>query len=64
MGRRVKLSEDCPPGTGEWCSEAQRVDKPNNHLLVSIAQAFGAEIDKFGTQSSEALMTGTLAEIA
>jgi hypothetical protein len=64
MGRRVKLSDDCPPGTGEWCSEAQRVDKPNNHLLVSIAQAFGAEIDKFGTQPSEALTTGTLGEIA
>jgi hypothetical protein len=64
MGRRVKLSQDCPPGTPEWCSETQRVDKPNNHLLVSIAQAFGAEIDKFGTQPSEALMTGTLSEIA
>jgi hypothetical protein len=64
MGRRVKLSQDCPPGTGEWCSETQRVDKPNNQLLVSIAQAFGAEIDKFGTQPSEALMSGTLSEIA
>lgn len=64
MGRRVKLSQDCPPGTSEWCSETERVDKPNNHLLVSIAQAFGVEIDKFGTQPSDALMTGPLSEIA
>jgi hypothetical protein len=64
MGRRVKLSQDCPPGTGEWCSETQRVDKPNNHLLVSIAQAFGQEIDSFGTQPSTALTTGALSEIA
>jgi hypothetical protein len=64
MGRRVKLSQDCPPGTSEWCSEMERVDKPNNHLLVSIAQAFGVEVEKFGTQPSDALMTGTLSEIA
>jgi len=64
MGRRVKLSQDCPPGTSEWCSDAQRVDKPNNHLLVSIAQAFGVEADSFGTQPSAALTQGTLGEIA
>jgi len=64
MGRRVKLSQDCPPGTSEWCSDTQRVDKPNNHLLVSIAQAFGVEADSFGTQPSAALTQGTLGEIA
>jgi hypothetical protein len=63
MGRRVKLPQDCPPGTGEWCSDAQRVEKPNNHLLVSIAQAFGVEIDSYGTQPSAGLTDGTLSEI-
>ncbi len=64
MGRRVQLSADCPPGTPEWCSDTQRVDKPNNHLLVSIAQAFGVDIDSFGTQPTSSLTTGTLGEIA
>ncbi len=32
----------------------------NNHLLVSIAQAFGVEIDSFGTQPNPADKTGPL----
>jgi hypothetical protein len=63
MGRRVKLAADCPPDN-EWCGEGVINNRSNNHLLVSIAQAFGAEIDSFGTQPDESLTTGALSEIA
>jgi hypothetical protein len=63
MGRRLKFRTDCPIGT--WCSttgpEYQTV--PNNRLLVSIAQAFGVEIDSYGTQSEEKFKTGALTEL-
>jgi hypothetical protein len=32
----------------------------NNHLLVSIAQAFGADVDTFGTQSDPKHAEGAL----
>ena len=32
----------------------------NNHLLVSIAQAFGLKVNTFGTQPGAADMTGPL----
>jgi hypothetical protein len=61
MGRHVKLAPDCPP-SDEWCTNKD--EKPNNHLLVSIAQAFGAtDITSFGTQPEAALATGGLSEI-
>lgn len=61
MGRRLKLQADCPV-SDPWCSfdSASFVASPNNRLLVSIAQAFGAEVDSFGTQSDPALTRGTL----
>lgn len=61
MGRRLKLPADCP-SSDPWCSfdSASFVASPNNKLLVSIAQAFGAEIESFGTQPDPALTTGTL----
>jgi hypothetical protein len=62
MGRRIKAPADCPashlackPGDGAFTGTA------NNHLLVSIAQAFGVAIDSFGTQPSAADKTGPLA---
>jgi hypothetical protein len=62
MGRRIKLSPDCPPND-EWCTT--KSEKPNNHLLVSIAQAFGqSDVESFGTQPDPALATGDLSEIA
>jgi hypothetical protein len=33
----------------------------NNHLLVSIAQAFGVEIDAFGQGPDSSFTTGALA---
>lgn len=61
MGRRIKLAQDCPE-SDPWCSfdSATFSASPNNKLLVSIAQAFGAEVESFGTQSDPALTTGTL----
>ncbi|HVR19714.1 MAG TPA: DUF1552 domain-containing protein [Polyangiaceae bacterium] len=63
MGRRVRLEADCPT-TSEWCGDEQKAQKTNNHLLVSIAQAFDVDVDTFGTQPSAALTTGPLSEIA
>jgi len=62
MGRRLKMPADCPD-TDIWCSfdSPNFNGAPNNKLLVSIAQAFGAEIDTFGTQPNPADTTGTLA---
>ncbi|MEM1348132.1 MAG: DUF1552 domain-containing protein [Myxococcota bacterium] len=45
MGRRVLLQDDCPPDR-YFCDEKMLV--PNNRLLVSVARAFGVEIDRFG----------------
>ena len=41
MGRRLKMAADCM--TNLWCSptDAEFKASTNNHLLVSIAQAFG-----------------------
>jgi hypothetical protein len=63
MGRRVRLQSDCPT-TNEWCTEEQKAQKTNNHVLVSIAQVFGQDVNSFGTQPSAALTTGALSEIA
>lgn len=63
MGRRISLAADCPPSGSDWCNPM--VEKTNNHLLVSIAQAFGqSDVESFGTQPDPALTTGELTEIA
>lgn len=61
MGRRLRMVADCP-ASDPWCSpdSATFTGAPNNHLLVAIAQAFGAEIDSFGTQPDPTLTTGAL----
>jgi len=65
MGRRLKAPADCPssnlackPGDPEFSGTA------NNHLLVSIARAFGVAIDSFGTQPNNADTSGALAGLA
>ena len=62
MGRRLKAAADCPssnlackPADPEFNGTA------NNHLLVSIARAFGAAIDTFGTQPNAVDKNGPLA---
>lgn len=64
MGRRLVMPTDCPP-TNEWCQNGSPDDKriSNNRILVSIAQAFGVEIDSFGTQQEERFATGALSEL-
>jgi Protein of unknown function (DUF1552) len=64
MGRRLKMKPECPT-SNSWCSETDAVYAPvtNSKLLVSIAQAFGQEIDKFGTQPDPKLVTGTISEL-
>ena len=62
MGRRLKAPADCPssnlsckPGDAAFTGTA------NNHLLVSIARAFGVAIDSFGSQPNAADKNGPLA---
>jgi hypothetical protein len=50
MGRRLKTPADATTA--------------NNHLLVSIAQAFGVAIDSFGSQPDPADRSGALAGVA
>lgn len=61
MGRRLRLAPDCPP-TNQWCQPGESTYQgvSNNHLLVSILQAFGQEEDAFGTQPIAKDATGAL----
>jgi hypothetical protein len=64
MGRRLKMKPECPT-ENSWCSDKDAVYAPvtNSKLLVSIAQAFGVEVDTFGTQPDPALTTGAISEL-
>ncbi len=65
MGRRLKMQADCPTQS-PWCNPDQPEFRasPNNKLLVSIAQAFGAtDITTFGTQPNQNWTTGDMAEL-
>ena len=60
MGRRLKLAADCP-ATDQWCEgKATYTPTANSKLLVSIAQAFGVDVNSFGTQPNPANVTGAL----
>jgi len=72
MGRRIKLLEDCATTTDAFvlpwspaCQDRGRDDQRvfNNKLLVSIAQAFGVDIDSFGTQADGGTTHGALSEV-
>jgi hypothetical protein len=65
MGRRLKLTPDCP-ASNPWCSETTPdfSAMPNSKLLISIAQAFGVQIDAFGTQPDTKLTTGALSALS
>jgi hypothetical protein len=60
MGRRIKYRTDCPLGT--WCDVTgpDYQTLANNRLLISIAQAFGVDIEHYGDQAEPALGAGTL----
>jgi hypothetical protein len=62
MGRRLKAPADCPSSKpGCKTGDAEFTGTANNHLLVSIARAFGVAIDSFGSQMNDADKTGPLA---
>src|ERR1043165_10239866 len=51
MGRHIRLGPDCSDGT-PWCGPSDMTFSgvSNHNLLVAIAQAFGVDVDSFGTQ--------------
>jgi hypothetical protein len=61
MGRHIRLGQDCSDGT-PWCAPGDMLFSgvSNNHLLVSIAQAFGVQVDTFGTQVEAKHTTGAM----
>jgi hypothetical protein len=62
MGRRLKLTPDCTkPNDSCMARDPKFANGANNHLLVSIAQAFGTDTQSFGTGASAAFTTGPLA---
>ncbi len=65
FGRRLKLDPDCaPPNDSCKTRDAKFANGANNHLLVSIAQAFGVNVNSFGSSSSSTFTTGPLAGLA
>jgi hypothetical protein len=62
FGRRMKLDPDCaPPNDSCQTRDTKFANGANNHLLVSIAQTFGVNINSFGTNPNSAFTTGPLA---
>jgi hypothetical protein len=62
-GRRIKYRTDCPLGTYCEPSGSDYETVPSNRLLVSIAQAFGVEVDRYGSQANPKNAEGTLGEL-
>ena len=60
MGRRLKFRTDCPLGTDCDPKGDEYETMPNNRLLVSIAQAFGVDVEYYGEQPPAAYLGGTL----
>jgi len=60
MGRRIKYRTDCPLGTACDKTSSDYETNPHNRLLVSIAQAFGVDVDSFARQPLYANATGPL----
>jgi hypothetical protein len=63
MGRRLKYRTDCPLGTYCDTTSTDYQTVPNNRLLVSIAQAFGVDVDTYGSQPVQNTTSGGLAEL-
>ena len=61
FGRRLRLANDCfTPNDSCKPRDAAYASGANNHLLVSIAQAFGVDVDSFGSGPTSAYTTGAL----
>jgi hypothetical protein len=65
MGRRLRLRDDRCENHG-MCTNPGANDGRvfNNQLLVSIAQAFGAGIERFGTQADGGVIRGALSALS
>ncbi len=64
MGRRLKMAPGCPT-SDLWCpGKPTYTPTTNSKILVSIAQAFGVEVDTFGTQPDPKDVTGALSQLA
>jgi hypothetical protein len=62
FGRRLRMSPDCgPPNDSCQIRDPKFASGANNHLLVSIAQAFGVETESFGKGPDSTFTTGALA---
>ena len=58
---RMQMTPDCaPPNDSCKVRDVKFAGGANNHLLVSIAQAFGVETDTFGAGPDNAFTTGAL----
>ena len=63
MGRRLKMNADCP-ATDVWCeTKPTYTPTTNSKILVSIAQAFGQDVNTFGTQPEIKNVTGALSQM-
>jgi hypothetical protein len=64
FGRRIRVTPDCSP-PNDSCSvrDPKYAAGASNHLLVSIAQAFGVETDTFGSGPDSTFTTGALADL-
>jgi hypothetical protein len=56
MGRRLKFKDRCQ---AQPCSGAQQL-VPHNRVLVSIANAFGVEVNSYGTAADPSVAEGAL----
>ena len=61
FGRRLKLTPDCTkPNDSCMTRDTKFASGANNHLLVSIAQAFGVNVNSFGNGVDSTFTTGAL----
>jgi hypothetical protein len=60
FGRRIQLADCAPPNDSCKPRDTKYAVAANNHLLVSIAQAFGVESDSFGKGVDASFTTGKL----
>ncbi len=61
MGRRLKVKDNCA-GNARNCAGREQLTS-HNQVLVSIANAFGVEIDTYGTALDTELTQGALAAL-
>lgn len=65
FGRRLRQSTDCaPPNDSCKPRDAGFAAGANNHLLVSIANAFGVELESFGSGPDATFTSGGLSDLA